>query len=100
MAPLSVKWARMRVPIEVCASVCVCVCMCVYCQSGHACLQLLPSVETLKSTAMERCHGRDIHARTHVLQRPWSGLDSPHMCVSIYRLSGRADAKTGITTPV
>lgn len=22
---------------------------------------------------MERCHGGDIHARTHVLQRPWSG---------------------------
>lgn len=90
-----------QISVWVCVPTEVCVCCGVCCQSGHACLQLLPSVETLKSTAMERCHGWDIHARPHILQRPWSGLDSPHMHVaSIRRLRGRADAKTGITTPV
>lgn len=70
-----------QVSVLVCVPTEVCVCCGVYYQSGHACLQLLPSVETLKSTAMERCHGWDIHARPHILQRPWSGLDLPHMHV-------------------
>lgn len=48
-----------------------------------------------KWTAMERCHGGDIHARTHVLQRRWSGLDSPHMHVPFNRLRGKSRCQDG-----
>jgi len=78
-------------------SVCVCVCMWAF-LSGHACLQLLPLVETFKSTGMERCHSGDIHAGPHVAQRPRSGLDSPHRNAPIHRVEGGADAKMQITT--